>query len=434
MLAARTYGLLTRLAAPAVRLLLARRMRRGKEDPLRLPERLGQAGLARPGGRLAWIHAASVGEALSILPLVTRLQALDLQVLVTTGTVTSARLMAERLPPGALHQFVPVDLPGAVNRFLDHWHPDLAIWVESELWPNLVLAAARRGIPMVLVNARMSAASARGWGRLPGLARPLMRAFALIMAQSNEDAERFRLLGAQNVSVPGNLKVAAEPLAADAGALAHLDTTLGARPRWLAASTHAGEERIAARVHLQLRASHPELITLIVPRHPARGGEIAADLAGLGLRVARRANGDLPEPRTDIYLADTLGELGLFYRLAPIAFVGNSLLPGGGHNPLEPARLCAAVLSGPRTANFTEAFAALEQGGAVQIVADAEALAAAVAALLADPQAVAAAGARAAQIALADTGVLDRILHLMTPLMLHTPHALPGRRHGDAAA
>jgi len=434
MLAAHAYGLLTWLATPAVRLLLARRKRRGKEDPLRLAERLGQAGLARPGGRLAWIHAASVGEALSILPLVARLQALEMHVLVTTGTVTSARLMAERLPPGALHQFVPVDLPGAVHRFLDHWHPDLAIWVESELWPNLVLAAARRGIPMALVNARMSAASARGWARLPGLARPLMHAFAITMAQSNEDAERFRLLGAQNVSVPGNLKVAADPLAADAGALARLSSALGTRPRWLAASTHAGEERIAARVHLQLRSAHPDLITLIVPRHPARGGEIAADLAGLGLRVARRANADLPDARTDIYLADTLGELGLFYRLAPIAFVGNSLMPGGGHNPLEPARLGAAVLSGPRTANFTEAFAALEGGGAVQIVADGEALATAVAGLLADPQAVISAGARAAQIALADTAVLDRVLDLIKPLMLRPLPAPPGRSHSDAAA
>ena len=434
MLAARTYSLLTRLATPAVRLLLARRRRRGKEDPLRLPERLGHAGLPRPAGQLAWIHAASVGEALSVLPLVARLQALDMQVLVTTGTVTSARLMAERLPKGALHQFVPVDLPGAVNRFLDHWRPDLAIWVESELWPNLVLAAARRGIAMALVNARMSAASARGWARLPGLARPLMQAFAIIMAQSAEDAERFRFLGAQTLSVPGNLKVAAEPLAADAEALAHLGASLGARPRWLAASTHAGEERIAARVHLQLRTSHPDLITLIVPRHPARGGEIAADLAGLGLKVARRANGDLPDARTDIYLADTLGELGLFYRLAPIAFVGNSLLPGGGHNPLEPARLGAAVLSGPRTANFTEAFATLARGEAVQIVADGDGLAAAVSGLLADPQAVVTLGARAAQIALADTAVLDRVLDLLTPIMSHAPPAPVGRGHGDAAA
>jgi 3-deoxy-D-manno-octulosonic-acid transferase len=254
------------------------------------------------------------------------------------------------------------------------------------------------------------------------------------MAQSNEDAERFRLLGAQNVSVPGNLKVAADPLAADAGALARLSAALGTRPRWLAASTHAGEERIAARVHLQLRSAHPDLITLIVPRHPARGGEIAADLAGLGLRVARRANADLPDARTDIYLADTLGELGLFYRLAPIAFVGNSLMPGGGHNPLEPARLGAAVLSGPRTANFTEAFAALEGGGAVQIVADGEALASAVAGLLADPQAVMTAGARAAQIALADTAVLDRVLDQIKPLMLRPLPAPPGRSHSDAAA
>ena len=333
---------------------------------------------------------------------------------------------------------MPVDLPAAVNRFLDHWRPDLAIWVESELWPNLVLAAARRHVPMALVNGRMSAASAQGWARLPGLARGLMQAFAIIMAQSEADAERFRSLGARKVSVPGNLKVAAEPLAAEAQALARLQAALGTRPRWLAASTHAGEERIAAQAHLQLRDRHPGLITLIVPRHPARGGEIAAEMASLGLRVARRANGDLPEARTDIYLADTLGELGLFYRAAPLAFVGNSLMPGGGHNPLEPARLGAMVLSGPRTANFTDAFAALVAGDAARIVADGEALTAAVASLLADPQVVAEAGARAAKIALADTAVLDRVLALLEPLLppgLHPgQQALPeGRSHHAGA-
>lgn len=434
MLAAHAYGLLTRLATPAIGLLLARRRRRGKEDPVRLPERLGHAGLPRPQGKLCWIHAASVGEALSILPLVQRLQAAGMAVLVTTGTVTSARLMAERLPGGALHQFVPVDLPAAVKRFLDHWRPDLAIWVESELWPNLVLAAARRRVPMVLVNGRMSAASARGWARLPGLARALMQAFALIMAQSAADADRFMSLGARKASVPGNLKATAEPLAADASSLAVLQTALGTRPRWLAASTHTGEERIAAQAHLQLRHAHPGLITLIVPRHPARGGEIAAELASLGLRVARRANGDLPEAHTDVYLADTLGELGLFYRLAPIAFVGNSLMPGGGHNPLEPARLGAMVLSGPRTANFTEAFTALVEGDAARIVADGEGLTTAVASLLGDPQAVAAAGLRAAQIALADTAVLDRVLALLEPLMFPglPTSAEGGGRHAGA--
>jgi 3-deoxy-D-manno-octulosonic-acid transferase len=411
---------MTGLAGPAVRAVLARRVGRGKEDPARLGERLGKPGAPRPHGPLVWLHAASVGESLSILPLVERLGALDPApaILVTTGTVTSARLMGERLPQGALHQFVPVDLPSAVDRFLDHWRPDLAIWVESELWPNLVLAAARRGVPMALVNARMSETSARNWRRLPGLATPLMHAFEIVLAQSDEDAARFAALGARGVTVPGNLKAAAGALDADPVALLALESAIGLRPRWLAASTHPGEERLVAEAHATLVGAHPDLLTIIVPRHPARGGEIAAELAGFGLSVARRANGDLPGPRTGVYLADTMGELGLFYRLSPIAFVGNSLVgAGGGHNPLEPARLCAAVLSGPKVANFTEAFATLEAAGAARIVPDGAALADAVGALLADPAEVLARGAAGARAAASDHVVLDRIMGALLPLL-----------------
>ena len=426
------YRALTMLAAPAVRLLLARRAGRGKEDPARLGERLGRPGLPRPAGPLVWLHGASVGEALSILPLVARLGGRGLSVLVTTGTVTSGQLMAERLPPGALHQYVPVDLPSAVARFLDHWRPDAAIWVESELWPNLVLGAAARGVPMALVNARMSEASRRGWSRAPGLARALVGAFSTIQAQSREDAERFASLGAREVGVPGNLKAASEPLAADPAALAALAAAIGDRPRWLAASTHQGEERLAALVHRRLAPRHPGLLTVVVPRHPARGGEIAAEAAALGLSVARRSAGASPGPDVDLYLADTLGELGLFYRLAPLSFVGNSLNPGGGgHNPLEPARLGATILSGPRVHNFADAFAALAAADALVAVADEEELAASLDRLLRDPAEASRRAEAAGRVAAADSDVVDRVLIGLAPIL----EPLGGRgRLGDAAA
>ena len=426
------YRALTMLAAPAVRLLLARRAGRGKEDPARMGERLGRPGVARPAGPLVWLHGASVGEALSILPLVARLGGRGLSVLVTTGTVTSAQLMAERLPAGAIHQFVPVDLPGAVARFLDHWRPDAAIWVESELWPNLVLGAAARGVPMALVNARMSEESRRGWSRAPGLARALIGAFSTVQAQSAEDAERFASLGARDVGVPGNLKAAAEPLAADDAALSALAAALGDRPRWLAASTHAGEERIAAAVHRALAPKHPGLLTMIVPRHPARGGEIAAETAALGLSVARRSAGAAPGPETDVYVADTLGELGLFYRLAPLSFVGNSLSAGGGgHNPLEPARLGATILSGPRVHNFADAFAALAAADALVETADEDALAAALDRLLSDPAEARRRAEAAGRVAAADSDVTDRVIAALDPLL--APLSAPeGRGHAAA--
>ncbi|MGE5268108.1 MAG: 3-deoxy-D-manno-octulosonic acid transferase, partial [Thiohalocapsa sp.] len=273
MLWAALYRGLTAAATPLVRYGLELRCRRGKEDRAHLGERLGVASLPRPAGPLFWLHAASVGEASSVLALVERIVATrpPVAVLMTTGTVAAARLLADRLPPRTCHQFVPIDLPQAVGRFLDHWRPDLALWVESELWPNLVLATHARGVPMLLVNARLSARSAARWAMLPGLAGPLLRAFALCLAQDEAQAERFRRLGATTVASVGDLKAAAPPLAADEAALAMLRAQVAGRKLWLAASTHAGEEEIAAAAHAIIAAAHPGLLTIIAPRHPARG-------------------------------------------------------------------------------------------------------------------------------------------------------------------
>ena len=406
-------------ASPLVRRYLDARCRQGKEDRERLAERYGIACAARPAGKLIWVHAASVGEAQSVLGLIDRivLQRPAVELLMTTGTVASARLLAGRLPAQVRHQFVPVDLPRAVERFLDHWRPDLAIWVESELWPNLVLATRHRGVPMVLLNGRVSARSFARWRAMPGLIRPVLRAFALCLAQDEEQAERLRALGAPAAASVGDLKAAAAPLAADPVALAALRGQIGARPTWVAASTHAGEEEIAAAAHVRVARDHPGLLTIIAPRHPVRGPATAEMLRRRGLRVTTRGSGDPVSASTDIYLVDTLGELGLFFRLTEIALIGGSLVGKGGHNPFEAARLDCAVLHGPDMSNCAVMAAALDRAGAALTVGDAEALAGAVSRLLADPGERRARGTAAARIAAAGGGALDAVLGCLAPCL-----------------
>ncbi|MHA1600159.1 MAG: 3-deoxy-D-manno-octulosonic acid transferase, partial [Alphaproteobacteria bacterium] len=322
------YRLFGRAAGPIVRGHLRRRAAAGREDPDRVSERLGKSGIERPDGPLVWVHGASVGESMSAIPLIERVRREwpSLQVLMTTGTVTSARLMKDRLPDGVLHQYIPVDLPGAVNRFLDHWNPTLGLIIESELWPNLLSQAKSHGTNLVLVNGRMSASSFAGWRRLRPLAARLLRVFDLILAQSPEDQVRFEELGARHVNCRGNLKFAAPPLSADADQLHSLQEALAGRPCWLAASTHPGEEEIIARVHTKLAQTHQDLLTIIAPRHPNRGHDISTRLRAAGHSVARRATGESPTKTTGIYVADTIGELGLWYRLCEIVLIGGSLV------------------------------------------------------------------------------------------------------------
>ncbi|GAB5467989.1 MAG: 3-deoxy-D-manno-octulosonic acid transferase [Rhodospirillales bacterium] len=413
------YRTLGRLAGPLVWLLLQLRLRRGKEEPTGLIERWGHGCGARPPGALIWVHAASVGESLAILPLVERLHeaAETTTILMTSTTVTSARLLGERLPAGVLHRFSPVDLPRAIERFLDHWRPDLAIYVESELWPTQLWALDRRRITRVLVNGRMSSRSYRGWRRYPGLATHLLGGFALVAAESARSAERLTALGAPKVVATGNLKQAAQPLPADESALRFLRAALDGRPCWLAASTHPGEEVQVFAAHRLLRKALPNLLTILVPRHPARGAEIAALATAEDLRLARRSLDQLPDAQSQVYLADTLGELGLFYRLAPLVFVGGSLVPVGGHNPLEPARLAAALLCGPHQDNVTEACQRLIDAGALRVVEDADRLAEAGLDLLRDPDALAKAGQAALAVGQAEAAVLDRCWTLLQPLL-----------------
>jgi 3-deoxy-D-manno-octulosonic-acid transferase len=427
MSALRLYRSLTTLVGPLVILYLLRRMARGKEDRARFAERRGTAGRERPEGPLVWVHAASIGEAVSMLALIDEIVAMHpaLSVLVTTGTVTSARLLATRLPEGrAFHQYVPVDRPAYVRRFLDHWHPDLALWVESELWPNLVTATQMRGVPLLLVNGRMSQRSFARWQRWPGIINPVIGAFDLCLAQDAVQAERLRQLGARRALSVGNLKAAAGPLPVSEAELAQLAAQAAGRPLWLAASTHEGEEAIAAEVHRRLRRRWPDLLTIIVPRHPGRAAAIAALLRQRELRVARRSAAEAIDASVDIYLGDTLGELGLFYRLAGIAFIGGSIVPSGGHNPLEAALLDCAVLHGPDMSNCAAIARDLATAGAALTVRNAEEFAAALARLLADPAERARRAAAGLDVAADNRAVLDAVMERIAPWLERlTPHA-----------
>lgn len=413
------YRMMTRAMAPVAPMLLRRRTARGKEDPARIGERLGLASRPRPPGRLVWFHAASIGESLSILPLVERLLAVapDVSVLVTTGTVTSAKLMAERLPPRAVHQFVPLDHPDYCERFLESWRPDLAIWVESEFWPNLIVAARAAGLPMALVNARITESSFRKWRRAPRLVAGLLSCFSVAMAQDAASEERLRLLGATRVMRLGNLKHDAPPLPHDATELEGLRRQIGDRPVWIASNTHEGEEQAAAEAHRALLPAHPNLLTIVVPRHPARGALIAAACREQGLQVARRSSGDPIGAATGIYIGDTLGEMGLYYMLAGIVFIGGTLNPSGGHNPFEAARLDTALIAGPSDFNFSESYAGFEAAGAMLRVASSGELAQAVGRLLADDTARQRMAATARAVASADSGATSRALQALLPLL-----------------
>jgi len=408
------------LAAPILRRLLRRRAGRGKENPARLAEREGIDATPRPAGPLLWMHAASVGETISILPVLTVLtsRSPDLHILMTTGTLTSGALLAERLPAMGLsdrvsHRFAPLDVPAWVRRFLDHWRPDAACFVETELWPNQLHACRKRGIPLFLLNGRLSEGSTIGWRRAPGFARYLLQSFQHVQARTPLDAERFRSLGACRVDNPGDLKLAAPDLPADQDELDRLRRVLGDRPVWLAASTHPGEEALIATVHRRLVLEQPGLLTLIVPRHPDRGASIAAELG-----APRRSAGEDPPAGGGLWIADTLGELGLWFRLASVVFVGRSLIaPGGGQNPLEPARLGCAMAVGPYTGNFIDHVAMLREAGGLEEVADVDGLTRFVADMLGDATVREAMADRAAEVARAHGGLPDltagRLLDLL---------------------
>lgn len=413
----RAYAIATASAAPALRLWLKRRLAQGKETADRLSERFGIASHTRPPGPLLWIHGASVGEARSAITLIDAVRASrpGLNVLITTGTVTSAAMIGEMNRPGLIHQFVPLDVPAWIESFLDHWRPDAGIWLESELWPNLVRRAKARGVKLALVNGRLSDRSFRNWTRMGRLLPPPALAFDPVLAQSEADAARFRALGVAATCV-GNLKYDGATLNADPAALAALRAAIGDRPTWLASSTHPGEEEKLLTAHAAVRARHDNALLIIVPRHATRGAEIAALLTRAGFAHRRRASGEPPGPEP-VYLADTMGELGLFYRVAQVCFIGKSLLPLGGQNPLEPARLDCPILFGPHMTNFRAIVADLLAAGGAREVADEVALGRAVADLLADAAARGAMARNARAVVDQGGGAARRMAEALGPML-----------------
>ncbi len=414
----RVYRKLSSAMAPLAPALIKRRLKLGKEDPERVCERRGMSRNVRPRGPLVWIHGASVGEVLAAAALIEKLRAMNIRILLTSGTVTSAAVVAKRFPGDIIHQYVPYDSPRYVARFLDHWRPSLALFIESDLWPNLILAGAARRLPMVLINGRMSLRSFPRWRRASGTISALLGRFEMCLAQSDSDAERFAALGSRNVLTTGNLKLDVPAPPADPVKLERLMALTRGRVIVVAASTHPGEEELILDVHRKLTSFFPLLLTVIVPRHPDRGAAIARMIASSGLRPALRSREQQPAASTDIYVADTMGELGLFYRLAAIVFMGGSLVEHGGQNPIEAIKLGASVVHGPHTFNFTEVYEALDEAGGARRAESPEALVKQLGQLLASP------AARESQVAAAEHvlqglgGALERTLAALEPYLL----------------
>jgi len=413
------YRAVGTMGGPVIRAFLKARLKRGKEHPGRFGERLGQIVHPRPVGALIWFHGASVGESLSLLPLIGRIREdrPDLSILITTGTVTSAKLMAERLPEDVIHQFVPVDQPSCVQRFYDHWKPDLVLWAESEFWPNLVLEPARRNIPLVLVNGRVSPKAFRSWRRFPWVIRRLLSGFTLCLGQTDTDVDRLRVMGARHVHTVGNLKFAVPPLPVDEAEFAGLQAVTKHRVILLAASTHPGEEEVLWQVHRKLTVEIPNLLTIIVPRHPERGNNIQRTLTSLGAITALRSKAEGVGDETALYIADTMGELGLFYRLSQLVFMGKSFVNMGGQNLLEAARLDCAIFHGPHMWNFAEIVERMTVENAIVSVADGDELVSAVKRVQSDLDERTRLAAAAKAYADNEAGVLEAVLRELAPYL-----------------
>jgi 3-deoxy-D-manno-octulosonic-acid transferase len=414
----RFYRGLSSAMVPLAPALIKRRLKLGKEDPERIGERRGLTRDVRPHGPMVWIHGASVGEVLASAALIERLRALNIRILLTSGTVTSAAIVAKRFPPDIIHQYVPFDSPRYVARFLDHWRPSLALFIESDLWPNLILQSAARRLPMVLINGRMSQRSFPRWRRVHGTISAILEKFDICLAQSDTDAERFSALGCPNVITTGNLKLDVPAPPADPDKLDRLLSLTRGRPIIVAASTHPGEEEILIAAHRTLAGFFPGLLTVIVPRHPDRGPPVWRLVDAAGLKATLRSRDELPNASTDIYVADTMGELGLFYRLAEIVFMGGSLVPHGGQNPIEAIKLGASIVHGPHVFNFADVYESLDSTGGARMAEAEEALVKQLGQLLASRDTSAAMSAASRRVVEELGGALERTLTALEPYLL----------------
>lgn len=366
------YNTLLRILYPLViRPYIKKRKKNGKEDIKRFNERIGRPTKQRPEGKLIWMHGASVGESVSMLPLIQRLLETypDAHVMVTTGTTTSAEIMSKRLPERAFHQYLPIENPTYASRFVKHWRPDVALWFESEFWPSMLFCIKKRNIPLILVNGRISNKSFKRWQQFEFIIKELLDCFTLCLGQSEQDEYRLRVLGAKNTLCLGNLKYAGLPLPIDANKKDEISRQITGRTTWLVSSTHDDEEYKIGRFLKELKQKIPTVLTFIAPRHPHRGVEIKDRLQNeLGLNVALRSADEKITPQTDVYIADTIGELGIWYDLFPLVFIGGSLIPHGGQNFMEPSRCRDAVIVGPHMHNFADAMnRAKKADGIIQV-------------------------------------------------------------------
>ena len=364
--------LITILYPLVIKGYINKRKQIGKEDVARFNERVGRPKMKRPEGKLFWLHGASVGESVSMLPLINKILETykDAHVMVTTGTVTSADVMQKRLPERAFHQFIPIDNPIFTTRFIRHWQPDVALWFESEFWPAVLSSIKRKNIPLILINGRISNKTFKRWQQFDFICKELLGCFNFCLGQSEEDAYRLKALGAKETACLGNLKYAGLPLPIDENAKNELLLQIGDRKIWLASSTHDDEEVRIAKVHKRLKEKFSDLLTIIVPRHPNRGQPVADEIQKLGLQTALRSKGEKITPKTDVYIGDTIGEMGLWYDIAKIVFIGGSLIPHGGQNFIEPSRVRDAVIVGPHMHNFTDAMSRAKKADAIMQVCD----------------------------------------------------------------
>lgn len=361
------------LGIPVIEVILLSRTFLGKEDPSRINERRGITKLKRPHGNLIWLHASSVGESVAALALIEKLlktHPLN-TILITTGTLTSAKLLKDRLPNDVIHQFVPIDRPAWVKRFLNHWRPNLVLIMESEFWPIQIQQINSRKTPIILINARLSKTSYSRWRWAKSMARSIFGSIELIITTNTEQAQRFETLGARKIQVGGNLKRSAKKLPVKVAATKELQEQIGSRKVWLAASTHEGEDLTVIKTQKLLKTKFPNILTIIVPRHPQRRNEIRLLAQENELAVTCRTMNETIQPETDIYIADTLGEMSIFFDLARYVFIAGSLVPVGGHNPIEPAHFDCAIFFGPLMAKNQEiANEMIQTEAAIQIASD----------------------------------------------------------------
>ena len=409
----RIYNTLIRILYPLViARYIKKRKENGKEDIKRFNERIGRPSMKRPEGTLIWFHGASVGESLSMLPLIHKMLEIypDAHIMVTTGTITSAELMAKRLPERAFHQYITIDNPLFTTRFIKYWRPDLVLWFESDLWPAMLSGIKRKNIPLILVNGRISNKSFKRWQQFDFISKELLGCFSLCLGQSEEDAYRLRVLGARESVCLGNLKYAGLPLPIDRDKENEITSQINGRTVWLASSTHHNEEAKIARMHKRLKEKFPDLLTIIAPRHPHRGPEIMEAIHETGLTASLRSENGKITPQTDIYVANTVGELGIWYDIAPLVFIGGSLIPHGGQNFIEPSRVRDAVIVGPHMFNFTDAMNRAKKADAVIQVNDIEELEETITQLLSNKELLEAKRSLAYNWANGEAKVLDGIV------------------------